>query len=169
MSYTLPELAEDVQKLLSKTPVSECADQLCAVVSKALNDQDFIEQHLTERSEGEGPRKILFEHSELGFCICGHVYGGQAIGNPHDHGPSWAIYGQAVGTTEMIDWEIVELGEGDKPTLVTQSETYLMNAGDAHFYDVGDVHSPKRDAPTKLIRLEGENLDNVKRSKIAEA
>jgi hypothetical protein len=28
------------------------------------------------------------------------------------------------------------------------------------------VHSPKRDAPVKLIRIEGQNLDRVKRSTI---
>jgi hypothetical protein len=44
--------------------------------------------------------------------------------------------------------------------------TYAMNPGDAHFYDVADVHSPRRDAPVKLIRIEGRNLDHVKRSNI---
>jgi hypothetical protein len=28
------------------------------------------------------------------------------------------------------------------------------------------VHSPRREAPVKLIRVEGENLDHVKRSNI---
>ena len=41
-----------------------------------------------------------------------------------------------------------------------------MKPGDAHLYDVGDVHSPKRDAPVKLIRIEGQNLDLVQRSNI---
>jgi hypothetical protein len=27
------------------------------------------------------------------------------IGGPHDHGNSWAIYGQALGWTEMTEWE----------------------------------------------------------------
>ena len=41
-----------------------------------------------------------------------------------------------------------------------------MKPGDAHLYDVGAVHSPKREAPVKLIRIEGKNLDHVKRSNI---
>jgi hypothetical protein len=41
-----------------------------------------------------------------------------------------------------------------------------MKPGDAHFYDVGDVHSPRRAAGCKLIRIEGQNLDHVKRSHI---
>lgn len=169
MSYTLTDLADDVRSHLSKSPVSECADQLCGYISKALTDSDFITEHLTERDAGEGPREILYEDPDLGFCICGHVYGDQAIGKPHDHGQSWAIYGQATGTTEMTDWEIVEPANGDSPNLVKPSTTYTMAPGDAHFYDVGKVHSPKRTAPTRLIRIEGQNLDNVKRSNIAAA
>ncbi len=41
-----------------------------------------------------------------------------------------------------------------------------MKPGDAQFYDVGAVHSPNRQEPTKLIRIEGANLDHVKRSNI---
>jgi hypothetical protein len=44
-----------------------------------------------------------------------------------------------------------------------------MKPGDAKLYDVGCVHSPNRAAPTKLIRIEGKNLDTVKRSNIAAA
>ncbi len=41
-----------------------------------------------------------------------------------------------------------------------------MNPGDVRLYDVGIVHSPRRDVPVKLIRIEGRNLDNVERSNI---
>ena len=41
-----------------------------------------------------------------------------------------------------------------------------MHPGDVQFYDVGVVHSPKREAPVKLIRIEGKNLDHVARSHI---
>ena len=127
-----------------------------------VEDPPFIPgQYMTLGLNNEDP--------ELGFCICGHVYDGPANGAPHDHGPSWAIYGQATGVTEMTDWKIVRKGEGNEPTLVEPVKTYLMKPGDAHLYDVGDVHSPKRDAPVKLIRIEGQNLDRVRRSNIKAA
>ena len=97
------------------------------------------------------------------------VYGDPAIGEPHDHGPTWAVYGQAEGITEMTDWKIVKKGRGDEPTMVEPAQTYKMKSGDACFYGIGHVHSPKRTAPTKLIRIEGTNLDYIKRSKIAAA
>jgi hypothetical protein len=66
----------------------------------------------------------------------------------------------------MTDWKIVKQGGGTDPTLVEPAKTYLMQPGDARLYDVGDVHSPKREAPVKLIRIEGKNLDHVRRSSI---
>ena len=39
-------------------------------------------------------RKILYEDPDLKFCILAHVYKGEKNSNPHDHGPSWAVYGQ---------------------------------------------------------------------------
>ena len=169
MAYTLSELADDIRSVLTKASAADSSQELCNLVRKALVDDGFINQHLTEREEGQNPREVLYEDEELGFCICAHVYGGEAIGGPHDHGPSWAIYGQAVGETEMIDWRIVDEGSDVNPKLVEFDKSYTMKPGDAHFYDIGFVHSPKRTAPVRLIRIEGQNLDNATRSNIIEA
>lgn len=167
MAYTLEQLSADIRSAL-KTDAGPAGKQaVCALVSKVLRDEDFVAKHLT--AEQCRPRKVLYEDPELGFCICGHVYETPAHGAPHDHGPSWAIYGLAVGDTEMTDWRIVKKGNGEQPTLVEPEKSYVMRPGDAHFYDVGVVHSPKRDTLTKLVRIEGSNLDRIKRSNIKAA
>jgi hypothetical protein len=166
MGYTLSELAADIRRELAagSGPAAEAA--VCELVARALKDEAFVATHLKERPAGSDPREVLYEDVELGFCICGHIYPNKAIGTPHDHGSSWAIYGQATGVTEMTEWKIVEKGENGRPTKVEPVETYVMNPGDVRFYDIGVVHSPKRDAPVKLIRVEGHNLDHVQRSDI---
>lgn len=167
--YTLTQLAADIRETLAGGADRSAKDKVCALVPRALKDEAFVAAHLKTRAPGADPREVLYEDPELGFCICGHVYSTTANGTPHDHGPSWAIYGQADGVTEMTDWRIVRPGSGAEPTLVAPERTYLMHPGDAHLYDVGDVHSPKREAPVKLIRIEGQNLDRVKRSNIKAA
>lgn len=166
MTYTLEQLARDLQAELSRASANACAENLCSLVSRALVDDDFVAAHLPDRAEGEDPRELLYEDPDLGFCICGHVYEGAAESAPHDHGSSWAIYGQAEGTTEMTDWKIVDVGAQDRPIRVTPERTYQLSRGDAHFYDVGAVHSPKRTSVTRLVRVEGANLDQIQRSHI---
>ncbi len=167
MAYTLEQLGTDIHAALKADAGLAGKQAICGIVAKALRDEDFIAKHLT--ADQCKPRKVLYEDPELGFCICGHVYEKPAHGQPHDHGPSWAIYGLAVGDTEMTDWRIVKKGEGSAPTLVAPEKSYVMKPGDAHFYDVGVVHSPKRDGLTKLVRIEGSNLDHIQRSNIKAA
>jgi hypothetical protein len=164
MAYTLEQLSTDIRNALKADGGLAGKQAVCELVSKVLQDQDFVDRHLT--ADQCKPRKVLYEDPELGFCICGHVYETPAHGSPHDHGSSWAIYGVAVGDTEMTDWRVVKPGNGEAPTLVEPAKTYVMKPGDAHLYDVGIVHSPKRDSLTKLVRIEGANLDRVKRSNI---
>lgn len=169
MTITLEDLAGDIRTVLLNDQSAAGKERICAIVSKALRDEAFIAEHLPDRAPGEPPRAVLFEDPDLGFCICGHVYEGPAGGSPHDHGSSWAIYGQATGTTEMTDWDIVTQGSADKPTLVKPARVYTLEPGDAYFYDVHAVHSPNRTGPTRLIRIEGANLDHVQRSNIEAA
>ncbi|MCW5747668.1 MAG: hypothetical protein KIT36_15885 [Alphaproteobacteria bacterium] len=167
MAYTLEQLSADIRQALKADSGPKGKQAVCALVSKALVDKDFVAKHLT--ADQCRPRKVLYEDPELGFCICGHVYETAAGGAPHDHGSSWAIYGLATGDTEMTDWRIVKKGSGDSPTLVEPEKSYVLKPGDAHFYDVGVVHSPNRMGLTRLIRIEGANLDRVQRSNIKAA
>lgn len=167
MAYTLEQLASDIRAALKADPGVGGKEAVRKLVSKVLLDKDFVDRHLT--ADQCKPRKVLYEDPELGFCICGHVYEKPAHGEPHDHGSSWAIYGLAVGDTEMTDWRIVRKGDGTNPTLVEPERTYVLKPGDSHFYDVGVVHSPRRDSLTKLVRIEGANLDRIKRSNIKAA
>ncbi|MGE3918578.1 MAG: hypothetical protein AB7F78_23030, partial [Hyphomicrobiaceae bacterium] len=141
MPYTLEQLSNDVRQALTADPGPAGKAKVCEHLSRALKDNEFLEKHVT--AEACKPRKVLYEDPKLGFCICGHVYADERIGGPHDHGPTWAIYGVAAGTTEMTEWKIVKKGSGDAPTLVEPVGSYEMKRGDCKFYDAGVVHSPR--------------------------
>ena len=160
MSLTLEQLATECRRTLKTTPGVEGRKQVCALVEEACKDQAFVAAHF---GPATGQRDILYEDPELGFCICAHSYGDARESQPHDHGPSWAIYGQVAGETVMSDWTLVEpAGEG-KMGKVTFANNYTLTPGKAHLYNEGDLHSPRRDGPTKLLRIEGRNLDKVRR------
>lgn len=65
--------------------------------------------------------------------------------------------------TEMTDWEKVEPASEGEPGKARKVRTYKLSAGMTHLYNEGDLHSPRRDGPTRLIRIEGTNMDKVRR------
>lgn len=165
MSYTLERLAGDIRRALMDDSAGR--EGARAALESALQDRQFVASVFgPERTK---VREVVYEDPDLGFCICAHVYADAAYGQPHDHGPSWAIYGQAEGITEMTDWRIVRPVQGEEPALVEPVETYELKPGMAHIYEVGAVHAPRRAGPTKLVRVEGQNLDNVTRTPIKAA
>jgi hypothetical protein len=160
MAYTLEQFSADCHRILAGDPGPEGRKKVCALVKQACTDPEFVSKHLPE----SGPeRKILYEDPELGFCILGHVNHGARESKPHDHGPSWAIYGQARGETVMSDWTLVEPATEDRPGKVRLVRKYTLKPGAAHVYNEGDLHSPSRSGSTKLIRIEGRNLEKIRR------
>src|SRR5437773_3765226 len=160
MGYSLEGLSAACHRILAEDRGPAGRQKVCSLVQDVLQDSAFVAAHLTDDTP---ERKILYEDPELGFCILAHVYTGKRESNPHDHGPSWAIYGQARGETVMSDWALVEKAAPDKPGKVRLATSYTLKPGMAHVYNEGDLHSPRRDGPTRLIRIEGTNMDKVKR------
>lgn len=160
MAHTLEQFAAACHDILKADPGPAGRQQICALLQDVLKDDDFVATHL---GDNVPERKILYEDPEFGFCILAHVNHGARETAPHDHGPSWAIYGQARGETEMTDWALVEPATADKPGKVRQVKTYTLKPGMAYAYYEGQLHSPRRAGPTRLIRIEGLNMDNVRR------
>ena len=160
MGQTLEQFAQACRKALLDQPGPDGRKRVCDLVKATLGDADFVKTYITDDLP---ERKVLFEDPELGFCILGHVHHGAKGSKPHDHGPSWAIYGQAAGETLMTDWELVAPPGDDTPGKVKHVRDYSLKPGQAHFYDIGVLHSPSRLGPTKLLRIEGMNMERVKR------
>jgi len=160
MSPTLEQLAAECRQILQTHPGPDGRRKVADAIQAALRDDAFVARHL---GDDVPERKILYEDPTLGFCILAHNYQGAKESGPHDHGPSWAIYGQARGETVMSDWTVLEKAADGKPGKVRLARSYPLRPGDAHVYNEGDVHSPRREGPTKLIRVEGTNMEKVKR------
>ena len=160
MAYTLESFATAAHDILTADPGPAGRERLRALVEDVLKDEAFVTRHL---GDDVPERKILYTDPQLGFCILGHVYHNARESNPHDHGPTWAIYGQARGETLMNDWALVEKATESRPGKVRHVRSYALEPGMAHVYNEGDLHSPRRDGPTRLIRIEGTNMDRVKR------
>ena len=160
MGFTLESFAADVKEVLQQDPSPAGRVRVRHLVEEALKDEKFIASYINDNTPD---RQVIYEDPDLGFCVCAHVNRDAREANPHDHGSSWAIYGQAFGETEMSDWEIVEPASEGNPGKVRRARVYSLKPGMAHIYNEGDVHSPKRVAATGLLRIEGKNTQKIKR------
>jgi predicted metal-dependent enzyme (double-stranded beta helix superfamily) len=162
MPNTIDAFAAQCRDILKAENNPAGRQKVSAALQRILKDEQFVSTYLTDDTP---ERKILYEDPDLGFCILAHNYRGAKDSPPHDHGPSWAIYGQARGETSMSDWELIEPASPEKPGKVKKTRSYKLVPGVAHVYNEGDLHSPSRAGATRLIRIEGTNMEKIKRLK----
>jgi predicted metal-dependent enzyme (double-stranded beta helix superfamily) len=162
MTATLEQFISECRTILNAEPGPSGRRKICMRLEELLRDAGFVSSVVNEETS---ERHILYEDPALGFCLLAHSYKGPKTSPPHDHGPSWAIYGQAKGETEMTDYELIEPAAPGKPGKARPLRTYKLTPGTAYLYNEGDLHSPVRRGPTQLIRLEGLNMDRIKRLK----
>ena len=162
MSARISQFAKECHEILESEPGPDGRRKVAARLQALLKDERFVAEALNDATP---ERQVLYEDPQMGFCILAHAYKGAKDSPPHDHGPSWAIYGQAKGETDMTDYALVEAATADKPGKAKALRTYKLTPGMAYVYNEGELHSPSRKGPTQLIRLEGMNMDRVKRLK----
>jgi predicted metal-dependent enzyme (double-stranded beta helix superfamily) len=161
MAQTLESFAATCRDILRLDDTPGGRQRIADRLHALLADPAFV------AAQFAGPtaeRHVLYEDPHLGFCILAHDYRGPKESRPHDHGPSWAIYGQAAGETSMADYAVLHQASADAAGQVRRSRTYTLSPGDVHVYNEGDVHSPSRAGPTRLIRIEGTNMERVRRA-----
>ena len=162
MGETLKTFAARAREILMADNNPKGRAKVGVLLQQALKDPAFVAEQFDDSTP---ERKILYEDPDIGFCILAHQYQGAKESPPHDHGPSWAIYGQARGETTMSDWDLLEPASPEKPGKVKKKREYKLTPGVAHVYNEGDLHSPSRAGPTRLIRIEGVNMERVKRGR----
>lgn len=165
MRHSLQSFAASCHEILESQDNPAGRRQVATLLAELLQDPAFV----AAQFDAAAPeRKVLYEDAQLGFCILAHEYRAARDSGPHDHGPSWAIYGQAAGETAMSDYLLVEPPAAGKPGKVRKTRSYKLTPGAVHIYNEGDLHSPSRAGPTRLIRIEGTNMERVERAKYVE-
>jgi hypothetical protein len=106
MPYDLDQFVADCRTSLEGDPGPAGREQVRKGLERLLANADFVKAYCGDyASYGV---KILYEDPKLGFQVLSHCYDGPRTSPPHDHGESWAIYGQAAKYTDMTEWERTE-------------------------------------------------------------
>ena len=164
MSYTLEQFAHDCRDILSADGGPAGRDKVRQKLEALLIEQDFVTKYCgPEVAYG---KHVLYEDRDLGFQILAHINREAHVSPPHDHGASWAIYGQATGYTDMIEWERIDDGSAADRAKLRPARKYRLTPGKAGIYDGGKIHSIDYPDAAKFIRVTGTDLDRIPRIKI---
>ena len=162
MSYDLDRFIDDCRAILRRDPGPAGREKIRTLLERLLKDEDFLAAHCSERT----PKGlyVLHDDAELGFQILAHINEKARASPPHDHGASWAIYGQAISHTDMIEYERVDdLADPGKARLEV-TKKYRLNPGEAGIFQDGAIHSIDYPDGSLFVRVTGTNLDRIARS-----
>jgi hypothetical protein len=161
MAYDLDQFISDCRSILERDAGPAGREQVRTHLERLLCNPDFIRQYAGE----ETPRglHVLYEDAELGFQILAHINDKARVSPPHDHGDSWAIYGQATHYTDMIEWEREDDGGDPAHAKLKPAKKYRLTPGHAGIYQDGKIHSIDYPDHSRFIRVTGTNLDRIDR------
>jgi predicted metal-dependent enzyme (double-stranded beta helix superfamily) len=121
MAYDLNQFIANCSDILARDPGPAGREQVRVNLERLLANKDFVEEYCGDAV----PRglKVLYEDPKLGFQILAHINDKARVSPPHDHGASWAIYGQATKYTDMIEWERETTGQTPSTPSSSQSRS----------------------------------------------
>ncbi len=162
MAYTLEKLIMDCRAALSDDSGVRGRKKVCTCLRKLLMEDAFVNAHCGPKIEAG--TSLLYEDKDLGFQIVAHIMGDAYDGEPHDHGASWAIYGQAVGYTDMIEWTRFDDGSKEGLAQIEKANEYRLERGDAGIFGDYKIHSISYPSGARFIRVTGVDLSTIKRA-----
>ena len=157
---TLEQFAAECRTILQSEPGPSGRRKICMRLEALLRDPDFVSAALNAQTP---ERQVLYEDPELGFQVLAHLNDKARVSPPHDHGASWAIYGQATEYTDMTEWQRLDDGSDAAKSQLKVEKKYRLTPGHAGIYQDGKIHSIDYPDKSIFIRVTGTNLDRITR------
>lgn len=162
MTYTLQDFCAEIHTILSEGNDAAGRERVRQRLEKLLANETFVAAFCgPDRKPGVSK---LNEDPNTGAVVLAHVYDRGTVSPPHDHGASWAVYGQAVGHTDMTVWRRADDKGDEGPAALEPAETFRLNPGEAGLFDVGTIHSIDFPDGARFVRVTGVDLDGIDRT-----
>lgn len=166
MAYDFEQLKTDLRRIVKDGHSPAELERVRQCLAKLLTNQEFVEQTCGENAEPG--LKLLYEDPQFGFQVLAHINEKARTSPPHDHGESWAVYGQAIGYTDMREWQRTDDGADSDHAKLEPTRSYRLNPGEVGVYSHGAIHAIDYPDKSRFIRITGTNLDKIWRVAISE-
>jgi len=156
MSYSLSDFCSDTRAILKANDDHEGRDRVRQNLERLLKDPDFCAEHVGP--DHKAGVEQIYEDPDFGFCVLAYNMNAPRTSPPHDHGDSWAVYGQAVGHTDMTIWSAEQGKDNLEPV-----RTFRLEPGHAGLFDIREIHSIDYAEGAKFVRITGIDLARTTR------
>lgn len=159
MTYTLEEFCRDCADAIRKDPGDGAREAVRHHLERLLQNTALVEEHCApDRPFGT---YTLYHDPELDFHVLAHCFGKGSKSPPHDHGHSWAVYGQARHHTDMTVWQRTDDRTQQGHAALEVKRQYRLNPGEVGVFQPGDIHSIDFPDGTRFLRVTGTDLNRV--------
>ncbi len=162
MPYSLESFCRDCRAALKADTGAGGREAVRRLLEELLADPAFVAETVLPAAPG---RHTLYEDPELGFVVLNHVNARAGKSPPHDHGASWAVYGQATEYTDITEWRRTDGSDGPGSAALEVARRYRLEPGHAGIYDIRAIHAIDYPDGARFVRVTGTDLENVPRLK----
>lgn len=161
MTYALEDFCRDCRETLARGTNPEALEGVRRSLARLLANGAFVAR--TCGPEARPGLHLLYEDAETGFQVLAHINERPRVSPPHNHGESWAVYGQATGYTDMTEFKRVDDGADPAYAELEVTRKYRLNPGEVGIYASGAIHSIDYPEKSRFVRVTGTNLDEIYR------
>tara|TARA_R110000787_G_scaffold19018_3_gene57538 strand:- start:385 stop:933 length:549 start_codon:yes stop_codon:yes gene_type:complete len=162
MGYTLQDFCADIHVILKDENNAAGREKVRRKMEQLLANDAFIDQFCGPDKKA-GAYK-LNEDPTTGAVVLSHIMDEGHASPPHDHGNSWAIYGQAVKHTVMTEYARTDDRSDPGKFALEVTREYTLNPGEVGLFDVGQIHAIKYPDNARFVRVTGTDLDRIDRT-----
>ena len=159
MGYTLEQFCTESREVMKKQRGDDGREIVRRKLEQLLADKAFIAEYCApDKPKGT---TLLYRDPELDFNVLCHRFNGGSESPPHNHGSSWAIYGQAGGETDVIVWRRKAHDPKTGHAELEVEQTYKLPTGAAGLFNPGVIHSIDFTDGSRYIRVTGTDLSKL--------
>ncbi|HUT47766.1 MAG TPA: hypothetical protein VM325_00370 [Alphaproteobacteria bacterium] len=156
-SYSLETFCDDCRANVKAGAAGR--EQVRKDVERLLAEDGFVAEHFGP--DAEPGIRVLHTDPDTGFQVLAHIYAEGKDSPPHDHGTSWAVYGQAVKHTDMKVWRRTDDGGQAGRAEVEVDQTFRLDPPMAGTFEPGQIHSIHFPAGASFLRVTGADLKKI--------
>ncbi len=157
--YDLEDFCSDVKTALSTQDGEQARESIRKKLEKLLTNKEFVSTYC--HKDAKIGVHVLYQDDELGFMVLNHVINKGRKSPPHDHGESWAIYGQAVGYTDMSEFDRLDNETREGIAELKMVSEYRLTPGLAGMFGPRQIHAIHFVEGSRFIRITGTDLSRI--------